>query len=480
MKKTKDTKNTPKVSTLEAAIVLLVVLGIMSLGVIGFHLSPQVPVLLAMGVVTAWAMFRGFPWPAVNAGIKEGIDKGIVPIFIFILIGAMISTWIAAGTIPTLMVIGFKLINIQWFLPSVFIVCTLVGTAVGSAFTVTSTVGIAFFGMGVTMNLNPALVAGAIISGGIFGDKLSPLSETNNLASAVVDTDLFAHIKHIMWSTVPAGAISLILFAILGHNNASTSLAKINQTVAVLNGNFNVSALALLPIILVFVCAGFKMPAIPTMLLNIFVSAGLILFEQPKITMTKLTAIINTGFVSKTGNTSVDTLLSRGGIVSMMSMVALIIVTLSLGGLLVKFGLINQIMAPIAKHLNSDGKLILAGILTCIGVNVFVGEQFLSIILPGRAFRKAFNDGGLAGQALGRVLEDGGTVINYLVPWGVGGVFLATTLGVPTVDYLPFAFFSLLCPVISVISGFTGIGIAHLGQEKSAKAKKGVQAAEIN
>jgi len=167
MKKTKDTENTPKVSTLEAAIVLLVVLGIMSLGVIGFHLSPQVPVLLAMGVVTAWAMFRGFPWPAVNAGIKEGIDKGIVPIFIFILIGAMISTWIAAGTIPTLMVIGFKLINIQWFLPSVFIVCTLVGTAVGSAFTVTSTVGIAFFGMGVTMNLNPALVAGAIISGGI-------------------------------------------------------------------------------------------------------------------------------------------------------------------------------------------------------------------------------------------------------------------------------------------------------------------------
>ncbi|WP_338207860.1 Na+/H+ antiporter NhaC [Lactiplantibacillus paraxiangfangensis] len=480
MKKTKDTENTPKVSTLEAAIVLLVVLGIMSLGVIGFHLSPQVPVLLAMGVVTAWAMFRGFPWPAVNAGIKEGIDKGIVPIFIFILIGAMISTWIAAGTIPTLMVIGFKLINIQWFLPSVFIVCTLVGTAVGSAFTVTSTVGIAFFGMGVTMNLNPALVAGAIISGGIFGDKLSPLSETNNLASAVVDTDLFAHIKHIMWSTVPAGAISLILFAILGHNNASTSLAKINQTVAVLNGNFNVSALALLPIILVFVCAAFKMPAIPTMLLNIFVSAGLILFEQPKITMTKLTAIINTGFVSKTGNTSVDTLLSRGGIVSMMSMVALIIVTLSLGGLLVKFGLINQVMAPIAKHLNSDGKLILAGILTCIGVNVFVGEQFLSIILPGRAFRKAFNDGGLAGQALGRVLEDGGTVINYLVPWGVGGVFLATTLGVPTVDYLPFAFFSLLCPVISVISGFTGIGIAHLGQEKSAKAKKGVQAAEIN
>nr|WP_170177428.1 Na+/H+ antiporter NhaC family protein [Lactiplantibacillus modestisalitolerans] len=476
----KKTMTTPNVSTGEAVIVLLVVLGIMSLGVIGFGLSPQVPVLLAMGVVTAWAMLRGFPWSAVNAGIKEGIDKGIVPIFIFILIGAMISTWIAAGTIPTLMVIGFKLINIQWFLPSVFIVCTLVGTAVGSAFTVTSTVGIAFFGMGVTMNLNPALVAGAIISGGVFGDKLSPLSETNNLASAVVDTDLFAHIKHIMWSTVPAGLITLGLFTVLGHGDSGTSLAKINQTVAVLNANFSVSALSLLPIVLVFVCAGFKMPAIPTMLLNIFVSAGLILFENPKITMTKLTAIINSGFVSKTGNNSVDTLLSRGGIVSMMSMVALIVVTLSLGGLLVKFGLINKVMTPVAKHLNSDGKLILAGVLTCIGVNVFVGEQFLSIILPGRAFRKAFNDGGLAGQALGRVLEDGGTVINYLVPWGVGGVFLATTLGVPTVDYLPFTFFSLLCPVISVISGFVGFGISHVGQTSSADTKSAVQAAQTN
>ena len=457
----------PQISTLEAVIVLLVVLGIMSAGVIGWGLSPQVPVLLAMGVVTAWAMLRGFPWSAVNAGIKEGIDKGIVPIFIFILIGAMISTWIAAGTIPTLMVIGFKIINIQWFLPSVFIVCTLVGAAVGSAFTVTSTVGIAFFGMGVTMNLNPALVAGAIISGGIFGDKLSPLSETNNLASAVVDTDLFTHIKHILWSTLPAGLISLGLFAMLGHSNTETSLAKINQTVAVLNGHFSISALALLPIVLVFICAGFKMPAIPT-----------ILFEQPELSLAKLTAIINTGFVSKTGNTSVDTLLSRGGIVSMMSMVALIVVTLSLGGLLVKFGLINQIMTPVAKHLNSDGKLVLAGVLTCIGVNVFVGEQFLSIILPGRAFRQAFNDGGLSGNALGRVLEDGGTVINYLVPWGVGGVFLTTTLGVPTVQYLPFVFFSLLCPVISVISGFTGVGMAHLNQRTAVKTKH-VTATEV-
>ncbi|WP_125982437.1 Na+/H+ antiporter NhaC [Loigolactobacillus iwatensis] len=461
-------KKVKSVNVMEAGLILIIVLGIMGVGVIGFGLSPQVPVMLAMSVVILWAKLRHFDWESVNSGIKEGIEKGIIPIFIFILIGAMISTWIASGTIPSLMVLGFKIISVRGFLPSVFVVCTLVGAAVGSAFTVSSTVGIAFMGMGITMNLNPAMVAGAIISGAIFGDKLSPLSETNNLASAVVDTDLFQHIKNLLWSTLPAGVLTFILFAIIGHDDATTSLAKINQTVAVLNTHFNISFWAIIPILLVFVCAGFKMPAVPTMLLNVLVTSAMIFIEQPSLPIKQLASIITDGFVAKTGNATVNTLLSRGGIVSMMPTVALIVLTLSLGGLLVKFGLISAVMTPLAKHLNSDGKLVTAGIVTCLGVNIFVGEQFLSIILPGRAFKKAFNDGGLANDALGRVLEDGGTVINYLVPWGVGGVFLANTLGVPTIHYLPFVFFSLLCPVLSILSGFTGVGLKHL-QPKTKK-----------
>ncbi|WP_281165402.1 Na+/H+ antiporter NhaC [Liquorilactobacillus sicerae] len=455
-----------KISVFEASIILIIVLAIMGIGVIGVGLSPQVPVMLAMSFVILWSKLRGFDWLNVNVGIKDGIEKGIVPIFIFILIGAMISTWIAAGTIPSLMVIGFKIISVRWFLPSVFIVCTLVGSAVGSAFTVASTVGIAFMGMGITMGLNPAMVAGAIISGAIFGDKLSPLSETNNLAAAVVDTDLFQHIKDLLWTMGPAGIVTLILFVLLGHDDARSSLTKINQTVQVLQNNFNISFWVLLSIILVFVCAGFKMPAIPTMLLNILVTSAIILIQQPALTMNKLATIITNGYVAKTNSSTVNTLLSRGGIVSMMPTVALIVLTLSLGGLLVKFKLISALMVPLNQHLDSSLKLVAAGLAACLGINIFVGEQFLSIILPGRAFKTAFNQGGLSNDALGRVLEEGGTVINYLVPWGVGGVFLANTLGVATINYLPFVFFSLLCPVFSLLSAISGIGL--LTSNKSA------------
>lgn len=462
-----------KVSLREAILVLVVALAIMGTGVIGLGLSPQVPVLLAITVTIFWAKVTGFSWDEINAGIKDGIDKGIIPIVIFILIGAMISTWIAAGTIPTLMVIGFKAISAQWFLPTVFLVCSLVGAAVGSCFTVVSTVGIAFFGIGVTMNFNPALVAGAIISGGVFGDKCSPLSETNNLAAAVVDTDLFDHMKTILWSTIPAATISTIAFALLGmgHNHADI---KINTTVAALNDDFHISIVALIPIILVFVCAGFKMAAIPTMLLNIFVSAGMMFVNNPGLNVTKASTIITTGFIAKTSNSEVNLLLSRGGIVSMMPTVALIVLTLSLGGLLVHFGLISAIMSPLATRLNNPAKLVTAALGACIGVNIFVGEQFLSIILPGRAFKKTFNNGGLASRALGRVLEDGGTVLNYLVPWGVGGVFIANTLSVPTIQYLPFVFFSLLCPVFPLLSGFTGVGLKKLGPDQQVDNAKPV------
>lgn len=461
-----------KVSLREAILVLVIALAIMGTGVIGLGLSPQVPVLLAITVTIFWAKITGFSWDEINAGIKDGIDKGIIPIVIFILIGAMISTWIAAGTIPTLMVIGFKAISAQWFLPTVFLVCSLVGAAVGSCFTVVSTVGIAFFGIGVTMSFNPALVAGAIISGGIFGDKCSPLSETNNLAAAVVDTDLFDHMKTILWSTVPAATISTIAFAVLGMGHNHADMNKINTTVAALNSDFHISIVALIPIVLVFICAAFKMAAIPTMLLNIFVSTAMMFVNNAGLTITKASTIITNGFVAKTSNNEVNLLLSRGGIVSMMPTVALIVLTLSLGGLLVHFGLISAIMSPLATHLNNSAKLITAALGACIGVNIFIGEQFLSIILPGRVFKKTFNNDGLASRALGRVLEDGGTVLNYLVPWGVGGVFIANTLGVPTIQYLPFVFFSLLCPIFSLLSGFTGVGLKKLESNQSVKNAK--------
>lgn len=447
-----------KVSFTESLIILAVLLIILGLAVIKFGLSPEVPVLFTVLLLTFWAKFRGFSWQEIQDGIKEGIGVAIIPIFIFILIGALIGLWIQAGIIPSIMVLGFKLINGSFFIPSVFVVCSIVGIAIGSGFTTISTVGIALFGIGASMNANPALVAGAIISGAVFGDKMSPLSDSTNLSSAVAESELFAHIKNMMWSTIPAFFVSLILFWILG-NSGQMDLTKIEKTSQILQAHFTISWWAIVPIILMLLCAWKKIPAIPTLFINITATVVMIFIENPTYSVKSLDNLIMNGFVAKTADSSVNALLTRGGISSMMGTVALIISTLSLGGMLMKFEIVQSAMEPLVKHLKKPGRLITVTILSGICINLFVGEQYLSVILPGRAFKPAYDKIGLSPLALSRVLEDGGSVINYLIPWGVAGSFAASTLGVPVLAFIPFTFFSLLSPVFSILSGITGIGL---------------------
>lgn len=446
-----------KVSALEASLVLLGMLAVLGCSVIGFGLAPQVPVLTTTALVIFCARLRGFSWDDVNSGIKEGVQVAIIPIFIFILIGALIAVWIQAGVIPAMMVAGFKLLSGEFFVPSVFVVCAIVGLAIGSGFTNISTVGIALLGIGASMHANLALVAGAIVSGAVFGDKMSPLSDSTNLASAVAESELFAHIKNMMWSTLPAFFVSLILFWLLGQSGTidASGLAK---TTRVLQANFHISWWALLPILLMFICAWRKIPAIPTLFINIVVSCVMI-FAQGSVSVKKLADLINNGYVAHTSSQEVNQLLTRGGISSMMATVALIVSTLALGGLLIKFKIIQTAMAPIVARLTSPKSLIPATLLAGIGINLFVGEQYLSVILPGRAFKPAYDKIGLDPLALSRTLEDGGSVINYLIPWGVAGSFAASALGVPVVSFLPFAFFSLFSPLFSLLSAWTELGL---------------------
>lgn len=447
-----------KVSFAESLIILALLLIILGLAVIKLGLSPEVPVLFTVLLLSFWARLRGWNWGEIQDGIKEGIAVAIIPIFIFILIGALIAVWIQAGIIPSIMVLGFHLISGSFFVPSVFLVCSIVGMAIGSGFTTISTVGIALFGIGASMNANPALVAGAIVSGAVFGDKMSPLSDSTNLASAVAESELFAHIKNMSWSTVPSWLVSFILFWILG-NSGKMNLGKIEHTTAILQQHFVISWWALVPILLMLFCAWKKIPAIPTLFLNIAATIVMIFIKQPHTSLTALNNLIMNGFVAKTNDQAVNSLLTRGGISSMMATVALIISTLSLGGLLMKFGVVKTAMEPLVNHLHHPASLVTVTIFSGIAINLFVGEQYLSVILPGRAFKPAFDKIGLAPLALSRVLEDGGSVINCLIPWGVAGSFAAATLGVPVLSFLPFAFFSLLSPVFSILSSLTGIGL---------------------
>ncbi|MDT2746374.1 Na+/H+ antiporter NhaC [Vagococcus fluvialis] len=455
-----------KPSLLEASIVLGLIILSISVGVIGLHLSPNITILFAISVSIFYMIIRKMPLEMVNNGIVSGLKPGIIPIFIFLLVGALIAVWIQAGIIPTLMVVGFKIISVKWFVPSVFLVCAIVGSAVGSAFTVMSTIGIAFFGIGTTLGLNPALIVGAIVSGSVFGDKMSPLSESTNLASAIVGADLFKHIKHLMWSTVPAFIVSLILFAVLGLNNTNADLSEIDTVINVLESNFSISFWSLIPIALMLICAWKKIPAIITILLNVIVAVIMIIIQDPSAKIANIATVVESGFISETGNTQIDLLLSRGGISSMMPTVALIILTLSLGGILMEMGLITTVINSLVKRLNATWQLIVVTLLSSIGVNIFIGEQFLSVILPGNAFKEAFKEKNIDPVVLSRTLEDGGTVINYLIPWGIAGSFVASTFDVPTLVYLPFTFFSLLSPVFSIISAVTGIGVLYTEENK--------------
>ncbi|ENZ9220166.1 Na+/H+ antiporter NhaC [Enterococcus hirae] len=458
-------KKKGKPSFKEAVFVLLVIVASIAIGVVGLKLSPNITILAAIGMIMLYAVVKRYPTEWLHEGIINGIKPGIIPIFIFILVGALIAVWIQAGIIPTLMVIGFKLISVKWFVPSVFVVCAIVGSAVGSAFTVMSTIGIAFFGIGTTLGINPALVVGSIVSGAVFGDKMSPLSESTNLAAAIVDADLFKHIKHMMWSTVPAFVVSFFLFMVLGHTNRETSLTAIREVTDILEANFTISFWSLIPLFLMLLCAWKKVPAILTILLNIAVVVGMIFIQNPQTSLSSLATVIESGFVATTGNQQIDSLLSRGGIESMMPTVSLIILTLSLGGLLIEFGLISTVMDVVSKKMTNTPKLIFTTLMTSIGVNLFIGEQFLSVILPGNAFKETYQKAGFDPTVLGRTLEDGGTVINYLVPWGIAGSFVASTFGIPTLTYLPFVFFSLLSPVFSMVSAFTGLGIEKIDEK---------------
>lgn len=450
-----------RISLLEASIVLLIILCCISMGVIVFKLSPNVVILFAIALTIGYMVIKRMPLEWVNEGIVSGLKPGIIPIFIFLLVGALIAVWIQAGIIPTIMVIGFKLLSVKWFIPSIFLVCAIVGSAVGSAFTVMSTIGIAFFGIGVTLGLNPPLIVGAIASGAIFGDKMSPLSESTNLASAVVEADLFDHIKNMMWSTIPAFLVSLILFTIVGKSDATVELTNVKEVTQVLETHFHISMWSLIPILLMLVCAWKKLPAIITILLNVIVAVVMIVIQQGNIDLANLASVVENGFVSKTGNEQVDMLLTRGGINSMTFTVLLIILTLSLGGILMKIGLVTTVIDSLAKCLASPSQLIIVSLLSSIGVNIFIGEQLLSVILPGNAFKEVYKKMGLDPVVLSRTLEDGGTVINYLIPWGIAGSFVANTFGVSTMSYLPFVLFSLLSPIFSILSALTGIGVKH-------------------
>lgn len=450
-------KSEPILGLGESIIVLAIILGILGFLIIGQHQEPQAPLLIAFVVLMVYGRLRGFTWDTIIDGMRTGLRAGVDPLVIFLTIGVLIATWIFSGTIPTVMFWGFKIISIQFFLPTVFLVCTLVGIACGSSFTSVSTMGIAFIGIGTTLHFSPGLTAGAIVSGAFCGSNISPLSGITNLAASTGEIDIYTHIKSLLWTDLPAWFISLIFFTLMGLHPKPASLHTINVMLDQLQNNFWISPWTMLPVILLIILAIFKVPAIPSLGLGALSAVILGWIHNPNISINSITELIMNGFVAHTSNKNINLLLSKGGISSMLTSLALIIFALALGGLLIKFNIIGVIITKIEESVKGIVGLTISAALTCIGVNLLVGEHYLAIILPGESFKEAFDHHNLPRTALTRVLNDAGAAINAVVPWSVSGVFIAGTLRVNPLDFIPFAIFPFLVTVLCILAGFVNV-----------------------
>ena len=457
-----------EIKPVEALAVTLALLSGMSLGIIKLQLVPHVPVILAIFLLIVYGIIKKVKVKDLETAMLEGAQSGLGAVLIFFFIGMLISSWMASGTIPTFIYIAFELITGKWFYAIVFIITAAVGLGIGSSLTTAATIGAAFMGVGATLGLSPAITAGAIVSGAFFGDKMSPLSDTTTLASSTVNVDLFEHIKNMTWTTIPAFIITIVLFFILSPDETEANIDNASIVKQELLNLNLVHWYSLIPFAILAILAVKKVPAVITLGSGTLVAMLISLFITSKGEWGGLLSSLYTGFKAETEVEVVASLLSRGGIESMLFSVALVLLALSMGGLLFKLGILPALLTGINKGIEKTSILFCTTATSAIGINLLLGEQYLSIILTGNTFEPYFRRAGLHPKNLSRVLEDAGTVINPLVPWSVCGVFLAGVLGVSTVDYAVFAFFCLVSPVLTILAGLTGISITKLDEKKTA------------
>lgn len=440
----------------EAISLTIAVLLIISLGIIVFGAAPHIPLVIALLILMVYGLTKRIPYRTLEEGVTEGAKTGMGAVLLFFFIGILIASWMLGGTIPTLIYVGFELVTPSFFFAIIFIVTGIIGIFVGSSLTTVATVGVAFIGIASAVDVSVTIAAGAIVSGAFFGDKMSPLSDTTNMASSTLKVDLFEHIRNMSWTTVPAFFITLILFAIISPEITS---ANFGQMESFQQGLLDTGLVkwynGLIPLLVLLVLSIMKVPALLTLAAG-SISAISISYINGITPLGDLLGLLFDGYVSDTGVEAIDSLLTRGGLNSMMFTIALVLLALSMGGLLFKLGIVPRLLEAIEHLLKKAGSVIAASALTAIGINVLIGEQYLSILLTGEAYSAQYKKIGLANKNLSRVVEDAGTVVNPLVPWSVCGVFIAGVLGVSTLDYLPFAFFCLLSPILTVLFGITG------------------------
>ena len=473
--------NNHKSPTLVDAIIPIIVLIIMlsvSVYLYGDNSSygaNQIALILSASIAAIIAIKNGYSWKEVESGIVKGIGMGMRAILILLAVGALIGTLIMSGTVPAMIFYGLDILSPSFFYFTACIICAISSISIGSSWTVAGTLGVALMGIATGLGLSPSVTAGAIISGAYFGDKMSPLSDTTNLAPAIAGTDLFSHIRHMAWTTGPSLIIALIIFLIMGlTSNAEGNAEGLELIQSTLNQIFNISIISFVPIIVIFVLAYKKMPAFPTILIGALLAGLFSILLQPEVVsnfvnqpelssaLTMISGVwtaLHSGFVLESGVTVVDDLLTRGGMASMLNTIWLVVCALTFGAVLETAQLLHKLVERVLIFANSTGSLIVTTIATCIGINIIAADQYIAIVLPGRMYRAEFKRRKLASRNLSRTLEDSGTITSPLIPWNTCGAYMSASLGVATFSYLPFCFFNLINPIVAIIYAIFNIKI---------------------
>lgn len=429
--------------------------------------KPHIPLVASIIVASAVGLLKGYKWSDIEEGMIDSISSAMVSILMLLIVGIIVGTWTLGGVVPTMIYYGLDLLSPKIFLPTACLICGVVSLATGSSWGTLGTVGVALMGVGRGLGIPDGLIVGALVSGSYFGDKLSPLSDTTNLAPAVSGATLFDHIRHMLYTTIPSILAAMVVFTVLGMQFASQQLdhAGIDAIQAAIASGFQISPIMLIPPVAVVVLVILKVPALPGLTIGAILGAVCAaLFQDAG--MAAIISSAHTGVTVSTGMEVVDELLSGGGISSMLNTTALGLFALSFNGVIERIGIVNVVIERILKFANTTGKLICATLLTCLFINYATGVQKCAIALTGRVYKDIYRERGLSPKNLSRCCEDCGTVAAPLVPYGTDAAFISGTFAVDPLMYIPFCFFNMISPLISMLYGFIGFTIAKLSPEE--------------
>ncbi len=419
--------------------------------------STHITLIIVTAFSSIVALRSGFTWQEIQDAILYGCNIAMLPMLILMMVGVLIASWIAAGTIPALIYYGIQILSPDYFLFTACLICCIGSLSTGSSWTTAATFGVGFMGIGIGLGVSPMITAGAVISGSIFGDKMSPLSDSTNLAAAVAQADLFEHVKSMAYSTGPAIVITLLIYlgmSFSGQGSAEVDNSHVMQILTAIENNFDLNHLVLLPPLLVIALVMKKVSGLAVMLIASLVGMGLAMAIQGT-GFSEMLTFMNYGYESSTQIKEIDDILSGGGLQNMLWTVSLGFIALAMGGVYEKTGMLDAVLRKMQGLVHSMRGLVLTHVISSFAINIFSASQFMAVIIPTRMLARVYKQHKLLPHVCSRVSEDSATVTSPLVPWGLGGVYYSSVLGVATLDYLPYTFLALIAPLITLLLAFS-------------------------